>query len=55
MARHRWYHDWALFPRRTLRTYIPSCDNNRCTHDSFRRVQEVVSRSISSDTEEAIL
>lgn len=55
MARHRWRHDWTLFSRRTLRTYIPSCDYAHCTHDSFHCVQEVVSRSISSNTEEAIL
>ena len=55
MARHRWCHDWTLFSRRTLRTYIPSCDHNHCTHDSFRGVQEMVSRSIPSNTEETIL
>ncbi len=55
MARHRWHHDWTLFSRRTLRTYIPSCDYTHCTHDTLLRVQEVVSRSISSDTKETIL
>lgn len=55
MARHRWYHDWTLFSRRTLRAYLPSRSNTHSTHDPFHRVQEVVSRSISSDTEKKIL
>ncbi len=55
MARHRWRHNWALFSGWTLRTHIPSCDYAHCTHDSSRRVQEVVSRSISSNTEKEIL